>query len=69
MALPEKHELRPDLLYPKQLPRLQDFTARGEREGLSGLVKSWSCISFAFIPISLHCFPPLARERPAFWRR
>ena len=58
MALPEKHELRPDLLYPKKLPRFEDFTARGEREGLSGLVKSWSCKSFAFMPISLHCFPP-----------
>jgi len=61
MALPEKHELHPDLHYPKKLRRFEDVTARGEREGLSGLVKSWSCTSFAFIPISLHCFPPLAK--------
>ena len=34
----------------------------GERRiGRPGLVKSWSCTSCAFIPISLHLFPPLRR--------
>jgi hypothetical protein len=29
--------------------------------GQTGLVKSWSCTSCAFIPISLRRFPPLAK--------
>ncbi len=32
-----------------------------DQEAKAGLVKSWSCTSCAFIPISLRPFPPLAK--------
>ena len=35
-------------------------------ESEAGLVKSWSCTSCAFIPISLHHFPPLAKQGAPF---
>ncbi len=51
-------------------PREHALVCKALRDGLggcvewdeAGLVKSWSCKSCAFIPISLRPFPPLANS-------
>src|SRR5271157_5004870 len=58
-------------------PREHALVCKALRDGLggcvewdeAGLVKSWSCTSCAFIPISLRPFPPLAKGGLGGWAR